>query len=133
MRCRAGRKSGSCLSTQDMKKRTIVYIDGFNLYYGLLRFSRSKWLDVVAFANSLLPRPDEHEILSVKYFTARVNYDPAEPTAQMRQSIYLSALAAFRPELSIIEGYYKRFRARSGKRHSCRFTRSTRTHPPLAM
>ena len=30
----------------------------------------------------------------------------------MRQSVYLSALAAFRPELSIIEGYYKRFRAR---------------------
>ena len=44
---------------QDIKKRTIVYIDGFNLYYGLLRFSRSKWLDVVAFANSLSPRPDE--------------------------------------------------------------------------
>ena len=65
-------------------KKTIVYIDGFNLYYGLLRSSKNKWLDVVAFANSLLPRPDEHEILAVKYFTARVNYDPAEPTAQMR-------------------------------------------------
>ena len=62
-------------------KKTIVYIDGFNLYYGLLRSSKNKWLDVVAFANSLLPRPDEHEILAVKYFTARVNYDPAEPTA----------------------------------------------------
>ena len=72
-------------------KKTIVYIDGFNLYYGLLRSSKNKWLDVVAFANSLLPRPDEHEILAVKYFTARVNYDPAEPTAQMRQSVYLSA------------------------------------------
>ncbi len=59
-----------------------------------------------------MPRPDEHEILAVKYFTARVNYDPAEPTAQMRQSIYLSALAAYRPELCTIEGYYKRFRAR---------------------
>ena len=50
----------------------------------LLRSSKNKWLDVVAFANSLLPRLDEHEILAVKYFTARVNYDPAEPTAQMR-------------------------------------------------
>jgi len=95
-----------------MKKRTIVYIDGFNLYYGLLRFSCDKWLDIVAFANTILPRPEEHNIMSVKYFTARVNYDPAEPTAQMRQSVYLSALAAYRPELSIIEGYYKRFRAR---------------------
>ena len=43
-------------------KKTIIYIDGFNLYYGLLRSSKNKWLDVVAFANSLLPRPDEHEI-----------------------------------------------------------------------
>ena len=51
-----------------------LYIDGFNLYYGLLRFSQNKWLDVVAFAKSLLPRPNEHEIMAVKYFTARVNY-----------------------------------------------------------
>jgi len=93
-------------------KKTIIYIDGFNLYYGLLRFSHCKWLDVVSFASSLLPRPEEHEIIDIKYFTARVNYDPAEPTAQMRQSVYLSALAAYRPQLKIIEGYYKRFRAR---------------------
>ncbi len=41
-------------------KKTIIYIDGFNLYYGLLRFSHCKWLDVVSFASSLLPRPEEH-------------------------------------------------------------------------
>ena len=93
-------------------KRTVVYIDGFNLYYGLLRGTHSKWLDMIAFANALLPHPEEHEILSVKYFTARVNYDPTDPSAQMRQFIYLAALAAYRPELKIIEGYYKRFRAR---------------------
>ena len=54
-----------------------MYIDGFNPYYGLLRFSRNKWLDVVTFAKFLLPRPNEQEIMAVKYFTARVNYDPA--------------------------------------------------------
>ena len=79
-------------------KKTIVYIDGFNLYYGLLRFSQNKWLDIVTFAKSLLPRPNEHEITAIKYFTARVNYDPLEPTVQMRQSVYLSALTAYRPE-----------------------------------
>ena len=93
-------------------KKTIIYIDGFNLYYGLLRFTFHKWLDIIAFANSILPKPEEHEIVGVKYFTARVNYDPAEPKAQMRQSVYLSALEAYRPELKIIEWYYKRFRAR---------------------
>ena len=46
-------------------KKTIIYIDGFNLYYGLLRFSHCKWLDVVSFASALLPRPEEHEILDI--------------------------------------------------------------------
>lgn len=75
-----------------VKKRTIVYIDGFNLYYGLLRFTSYKWLDIVAFAKSLLPHPEEHEIVAVKYFTARVNYNPQEPTAQVRQSVYLEGV-----------------------------------------
>ena len=35
-------------------KRTIVYIDGFNLYYGLLRGTCAKWLDLYAFAKALL-------------------------------------------------------------------------------
>ena len=48
-----------------MKKRTIVYIDGFNLYYGLWRFTSYKWLDIVAFAKSLLPHPEKHEIVAV--------------------------------------------------------------------
>lgn len=95
-----------------MMKKTIVYIDGFNLYYGLLRRTAYKWLDLIAFARNLLPRPEEHEIVAVKYFTARVNYDPAEPTAQAHQDIYLSALEAHSPELKIVKGYYKRFRAR---------------------
>lgn len=49
-------------------KRTIVYIDGFNLYYGLLRGTCAKWLDLYAFAKALLA-PD-HDILVVKYFTS---------------------------------------------------------------
>ena len=30
--------------------KTIVYIDGFNLYYGLLRGTRNMWLDLERFA-----------------------------------------------------------------------------------
>ena len=73
----------------------------FNIYGRDL----SDRLDVVAFAKSLLPHPEEHEIVAVKYFTARVNYNPQEPTAQVRQSVYLEGLAAFLPELKIVEGY----------------------------
>ena len=62
MRCRAPTERFGALALSwgnaMMKKRTIVYIDGFNLYYGLLRFTSYKWLDIVAFAKSLLPNPE---------------------------------------------------------------------------
>ena len=34
-------------------KRTIAYIDGFNLYYGLLRHTRNKWRLLEAFMNDV--------------------------------------------------------------------------------
>ena len=38
-----------------MMKKTIAYIDGFNLYYGLLqKVPRYKWLDPFAFVKALL-------------------------------------------------------------------------------
>ena len=52
------------------KKRTIVYIDGSNLYYGLLRDSTDKWLDLMLFVKSLLR--DDHEVVLIKYFASRV-------------------------------------------------------------
>lgn len=85
-------------------KRTIVYIDGFNLYYGLLRGTCAKWLDLYAFAKALLA-PD-HEILVVKYFTSRVNYNKRTPEKKEHQEVYLRALA-HREKIEIIEGFYK--------------------------
>ena len=51
-------------------KKTIVYIDGGNLYYGQLRDSQNKWLDLMLFSKKLL-RPD-HDITMIKYFTSRI-------------------------------------------------------------
>ena len=40
-------------------KRTIAYIDGYNLYYGLLQKNPgAKWLDPVAFVKALLRSDD---------------------------------------------------------------------------
>lgn len=39
---------------------TIVYIDGFNLYYGALRGSHYRWLDLEALSRRLLPKDDIH-------------------------------------------------------------------------
>ena len=35
-------------------RRTAVYIDGYNLYYGRLRHTAHKWLDVVALFEAIL-------------------------------------------------------------------------------
>ena len=89
-----------------MKKRTIIYIDGFNLYYGLLRGRPEyKWLDLKKFSERLVS-PD-NIIVAVKYFTSRVNYDPKNPSSKEHQEIYLRALQKL-GDVEIIEGYYQR-------------------------
>jgi len=47
--------------------RTNVYVDGFNLYYGCLKGTPYRWLDLDAFCHRLLPRDRIHRI---RYFTA---------------------------------------------------------------
>ena len=50
--------------------RTCIYIDGFNLYYGAVKGTSHKWLDLkTAFAMLLQPH---HQITAIKYFTAQV-------------------------------------------------------------
>ena len=51
--------------------RTIVYVDGFNLYYRGLRKTAFKWLDLNAFAKELLGPNDE--IVAIRYFTADIS------------------------------------------------------------
>ncbi len=46
--------------------RTIVYVDGLNLYYGSLKRTAHKWLDLKALFSSMLPG---HDILKIKYYT----------------------------------------------------------------
>ena len=81
MRSGAGSNPGSSiLRDRWMNKRTIVYIDGFNLYYGLLRRNAaSKWLDLWKLSRCLVS--PNNDILAVKYFTSRVNYDPKKPSS----------------------------------------------------
>ena len=93
------------------KKKTVFYIDGFNLHHGLLKEPSDQWLDLEGFATALLPRPEEHDIVSVKYFTARIKYNPADPCAAFNQDRYLEALRAF-TKVRIIEGFYKRFKVK---------------------
>lgn len=84
--------------------RTYIYVDGFNLYYGAVKDTPYKWLDLKAlFTNILAPH---HEILKIKYFTARISARADDPQAPTRQMIYLRALTTVTPELSIHYGHF---------------------------
>lgn len=72
--------------------KTIAYVDGFNLYYGSLKNSPHKWLDLCEYFRRTLP-PD-CVLEKVKYFTARVSALPNDPDAPKRQDICLRALRA---------------------------------------
>jgi hypothetical protein len=70
------------------RTRVTVYVDGFNLYYGLLKPNPAvKWLDLSALATALRPEA----VTVVRYFTAKVRPVP-DPTARDRQRLYLKAL-----------------------------------------
>ena len=54
------------------KQKVIVYVDGFNFYYGLKgdpKWKRYYWLDIVKFFEKFM-KPDQ-ELIKVKYFSAR--------------------------------------------------------------
>lgn len=98
--------------------RTIAYVDGFNLYYGSLKNSPYKWLDLCEYFRQTLPPGCVLE--KVKYFTARVSALPNDPDAPKRQDIYLRALRAHSGNLfQTIEG-----------RFSVRNTRAPLAAPP---
>lgn len=82
--------------------RTIVYIDGFNLYYGSLKRTPYKWLDVGRLCALMLP---DDEVVAIQYYTALVSARPGNPSAPNDQQIYLRALRTI-PGLSITYGHF---------------------------
>ena len=96
-------------------QRVIVYIDGFNLYYGLRAkgWHRYYWLDLCRLSDNLL-RPGQM-LVAVRYFTARVSPESRDPDKPIRQSAYLEALGTL-PDLCIHYGYYQ---AQKRSCHQC--------------
>ena len=85
-----------------MASRVVVYIDGFNLYYGLRakHWQRYYWLNVEELVRRLL-RPDQR-LVAVKYFTALVSSTPDDPAKSRRQVAFLEALGT----LSSVRVYF---------------------------
>lgn len=86
--------------------RTIVYVDALNLFYGALKGTSYKWLDLHQLFTKVLPA--ECDIRCIKYFTTKVSGGPADPSKPQRQESYLRALAKSTPNLEIYFGHFLR-------------------------
>ena len=95
--------------------RTFVYVDGFNLYYGALKGTPWKWLDLPALCEKILQ--GHHDILMVKYFTARVSATPTDPSKPQRQDVYLRALRHHRTEVEVYFGHFLSHKIRAPLAH----------------
>ena len=85
--------------------KTIVYIDGLNLYYSL-KNTPYKWLNLRKLIDSLL-EPSWHKVIEIKYFTARVQSSLKDSTKDSRQDIYLRAIQTLQ-NINIIYGKFKK-------------------------
>jgi uncharacterized LabA/DUF88 family protein len=84
------------------KQRVIVYIDGFNFYYGLKlnkRWRKYYWLDVVKLFESFM-RPNQ-KLIAVKYFSAR----PDDLEQSRRQNAFFQ-VNQNNPKFCLILGKY---------------------------
>ena len=80
------------------KKRTVVYVDGLNFYYGAVRGTPYKWLNFEQYF-SLIRQADD--LIAIKYFTAEV----VGPT-RSNQAVFLGALSTL-PKVQVFLGRFK--------------------------
>jgi hypothetical protein len=83
--------------------RTVVYIDGFNLYYRALKGSHHKWLNLAALCEAALPQ--NCNIVAVNFYTARVS-GIRNPSSPKDQNTYLKALATL-PSVQVHFGNFQ--------------------------
>lgn len=87
---------------QPVGPRTSVYTDAFNLYFGSLKNTPYRWLNLETLCAAYL---QGNHITNIKYFTAKVSARPNDPQQPVRQQAYLRALETL-PTVSIVYGHY---------------------------
>ncbi|EMN89439.1 NYN domain protein [Leptospira weilii str. UI 13098] len=85
-------------------KRTYVYIDAFNFYYGKVKGTKYKWLDFSRLCSILLPS-NLHQILKIKYYTAEVKPRQNDNGPLNRQQNYIKALKT-NPNFEVYYGHF---------------------------
>jgi uncharacterized LabA/DUF88 family protein len=84
------------------KQKVIIYVDGFNFYYGLKNNAKWKkyyWLDIVKLFEMFM-RPNQ-ELVAVKYFSAK----PDDVKQSLRQNAFFQANRE-NPKFKLILGKY---------------------------
>lgn len=85
------------------RPRVSLYVDGFNLYKGLLiDHPEFKWLDLNKLAKLLSP---EKEVVDVYYFTAEIKPQRSDDLAPFRQKLYLRTLEV--SGVKVIKGKFR--------------------------
>lgn len=95
-------RSSSTVLPEMGLERVITYIDGFNLYHGLMEagLGSSRWLDLAKLGASML-EPHQDPVLT-RYFTTRVK---GNRDKSVRQARYIDALEA-QGGIQIDYGYF---------------------------
>lgn len=85
------------------KERVIAYVDGFNLYFGMVEKGSKDtlWLNIQELAKNIL-NPNQ-ELVGVKYFTSRVRNSPDK---ELRQKTYIEAIETLK-DCKIFYGNYQ--------------------------
>ncbi len=83
--------------------RTNVYVDGFNLYYGCVKGTPYKWLNIAELCR--LSLPSHYQIHRIRYFTALVQPRPNDPHQDVRQQTFIRALQTL-PNLFVHYGAF---------------------------
>lgn len=82
--------------------RINIYVDALNLYFGALKGTPYKWLNLKEMCGNLVRGGT---IQRIRYFTAIVQARPHDPDAPTRQQVYIRALNTL-PEVSIHLGRF---------------------------
>jgi hypothetical protein len=83
--------------------KTNVYVDGFNLYYGAVKNTPHKWLNIRRMCELAFPKND---IAEIHYCTAIVTDAPWDPHQSTRQQMFIRAL-----ETTDVEVHYGSFQS----------------------
>ncbi|MCH7983636.1 MAG: NYN domain-containing protein [Chloroflexi bacterium] len=86
----------------NQRSKTAVYVDGFNPYYGAVKGTHYKWLNIRRMCQNML---SDCDLVPIRYFTARVKAAGGNRKAPQRQQAYLRALAT----LPLVTIHYGQF------------------------